>query len=811
MRYVLRVCCSFVVLLVPVWTQAAGPGLGNLTYSPSELWQPISVLDSPQGHGNVAMVNGYLMVVYASDGSVDAHAGGIEFWDVSHPRRPALVVRHANNDTHGLREAHGFSLSTDATRTMLAAQAHEGIQFWNLSDPLRIALLRYMHLPGISRGDYTGAWWVFWQAPYAYVAGTGSGLYIINATDPSNPTLVRQIPTGQLGGLRPAQVFALGNLLVLMEAASGTYATMDISDPTRPVLIQLFYGKHGYSHLFAAGKIFTAGGNGALPRLYVHSVTPQGQMAFVGAVGSGLDNGGYSSYQDGMVHAGFSNKAAKFNVATLQQLGAGSSGIASRDEDFSLVLGNLVFVGDDHGVGSALIVHQTAPDTRAPEVHWIHPPHGATTLPLTTRVGVSMSDNIDVASVNATTFIVRPLGGQALPGSYSVQMGLVNFTPAVVLQPDTTYEVVINGLRDYVGNRTPTFTSRFTTVSSTPALPPSGVISQVRATSGRVYQVGTLRAGARIYIDRTYDVTGQFPAAFANQQYIQTANHDKSALGSEALTFHVSTSAAVYVLYDARATRLPAWLNDGSWLRTGETVGTTDSGSSRIVYKKIFPPGTVALGGNAAAPALGAGSMYSVLVIGTGSSGGTPPACTLEPHAPAEVDAPVAFTAHTSTGSAPLSYTWDFGDGSTPTAPSSNTTAQHAYGAPGRYSVTLMVRNAVGHSRCATVQIIHNPLTAAPAVSASPIIHTGTHAITVNPDNHTVTALNESDLRKAWEVGVGHTPRTLAAAPNGTIQTPPQHPLRPCIIKLIPSPRAWPPLQQCSLFSSNFLDNTGGP
>ncbi|MGE3542082.1 MAG: hypothetical protein AB7N91_32280 [Candidatus Tectimicrobiota bacterium] len=23
------------------------------------------------------------------------------------------------------------------------------------------------------------------------------------------------------------------------------------------------------------------------------------------------------------------------------------------------------------------------------------------------------------------------------------------------------------------------------------------------------------------------------------------------------------------------------------------------------------------------------------------------------------------------------------------------------------------------------------------------------------------------------------------------IQTPPQHPLRPCIIKLIPSPRAW--------------------
>ena len=498
MRHDIRVYVSLVLLALPMGTQAQGPGLGNLTYTANELWRPISVLHSPQGHGNVAMVNGYLMVIYSSDGGGTASDGGIEFWDVSDPRHPGLVARHDNTNTRGLREAHGFAFSNSYPGTYMVAQAHEGIQFWDVSDPLRIALIRYMDLPGINSGNYSGAWWVFWQAPYVYVAGTGSGLYVINATDPANPVLVTHVPTSQLGGLIPGQVFALGNLLLLMEVAGGTYATMDISDPTNPMLIQIFQGKMGYSHLFAAGKIFTAGGNGDVPRLYVHNVTPQGSIAFVGEVGSGLDNGGYGSYQDGFFHAGFSNKYAKFNVATLTQLGTGTSGLTDRDEDFGQVLGNLVFVGDDHGTGTALIVHQSAPDTRGPEVHWAHPQPGATTVALTTRVGVSMSDNIDMASVDSTTFSVRPLGGQALPGKYSVQMGLVNFTPAVSQQPNTTYEVVVKGMQDYVGNPGGTFSSRFSTRATTPS-PPSGEgIAQLRASQR------TRLSGRYIFRRKTY-------------------------------------------------------------------------------------------------------------------------------------------------------------------------------------------------------------------------------------------------------------------------------------------------------------------
>jgi hypothetical protein len=233
---------------------AQGPGLGNISYNSSELFKRISVIKSPKGHGNVAMVNGYLMVIYSSDGGGTSRDGGIEFWDVSNPRKPVLAVRHDNRNTHGLREAHGFAFSSSYPGDYMVAQAVEGIQFWDLSDPFNISLLDYMRLPVISQGDYSGAWWVFWQAPYVYVAGMGSGLYVIDAADPANPVLLNRVQTSQIGGLNPGMVYALGNLLLVAENQSGFYATMDISDPANPKLIEYFDGKSGYSHIFAAAK-----------------------------------------------------------------------------------------------------------------------------------------------------------------------------------------------------------------------------------------------------------------------------------------------------------------------------------------------------------------------------------------------------------------------------------------------------------------------------------------------------------------------------------------------------------------------------
>ena len=68
--------------------------------------------------------------------------------------------------------------------------------------------------------------------------------------------------------------------------------------------------------------------------------------------------------------------------------------------------------------------------------------------------------------MNAASFIVRPVGGQALPGRYGVRMSVVNFDPDEDLQPGTTYEVVLpkGGIADYVGNTLATeWKSTFTT------------------------------------------------------------------------------------------------------------------------------------------------------------------------------------------------------------------------------------------------------------------------------------------------------------------------------------------------------------
>ena len=412
------------------------------------------------------MVDGYLMIVYSIDGS-SATDGGIEFWDVSNPRSPVRVHQYDNADTHGLVEAHGFGLARIGARSYMAAQSVRGIQIWDVTEAANVFLTADLTLPGVHVSDYAGVFWLFWQAPYVYVAGTNAGLYIVDASDPYAPFLVEQVPTGQLGGFSPGEVFALGNLLVVTELRGGIRATYDIGIPDSPSLLDLVSGAKGYSHLFAAGKILTSGGEGSLPRTYVADVgmggSSNGEITLRGSVGSGLGNGGYGSYQDGFFLSGFSTKVAKFDVAALTQLGTASSGLAGRDEDFGQVLGNLLFAGDDHGVGSALIVHDLAPDTLGPRVERVHPTNGATLVPTSGRVGLAMSDNVLLDSLGASTFVVRPVGGAKLSGTYNVQMSLVNFAPDHPLLPGTTYEVVTEGLRDWAGNLGPRFESRFTT------------------------------------------------------------------------------------------------------------------------------------------------------------------------------------------------------------------------------------------------------------------------------------------------------------------------------------------------------------
>ncbi|MDH4450048.1 MAG: Ig-like domain-containing protein [Rhodoferax sp.] len=131
-------------------------------------------------------------------------------------------------------------------------------------------------------------------------------------------------------------------------------------------------------------------------------------------------------------------------------------------------MGNLLYIGDDHGNGSGFMVHQAAPDTTPPKVREVSPRANAKNQKVTTRIGLAMTDSILLESVTKETFTVRVKGTQAaLDGTYSVQLGIVNFSPKTPLLSDTEYEVVVKGVKDYVGNASPEFKYSFTTGSET--------------------------------------------------------------------------------------------------------------------------------------------------------------------------------------------------------------------------------------------------------------------------------------------------------------------------------------------------------
>ena len=44
-----------------------------------------------------------------------------------------------------------------------------------------------LKIPGIEGGDYTGIWWLSWQSPYLYLAGTTTGIYTVDTRDLKNP------------------------------------------------------------------------------------------------------------------------------------------------------------------------------------------------------------------------------------------------------------------------------------------------------------------------------------------------------------------------------------------------------------------------------------------------------------------------------------------------------------------------------------------------------------------------------------------------------------------------------------------------
>jgi DNA-binding beta-propeller fold protein YncE len=153
------------------------------------------------------------------------------------------------------------------------------------------------------------------------------------------------------------------------------------------------------------------------------------------------------------------------------------------------------------------------------------------------------------------------------------------------------------------------------------------------------------------------------------------------------------------------------------------------------------------------------------------SSAGVASAVTVEvePNGPAEIGKGVAFSAR-ALGSGPITYTWNFGDG-TRTEPSSEPTATHVYDAPGHYAVIVIARDQTGVRSASYLQTIHRPVTPLAATASRTIVHDAARrrVCNVNVDNDSVSCIDSQSFQRLFEAPVGRHPRSLAITTDGSI------------------------------------------
>ena len=138
---------------------------------------------------------------------------------------------------------------------------------------------------------------------------------------------------------------------------------------------------------------------------------------------------------------------------------------------------------------------------------------------------------------------------------------------------------------------------------------------------------------------------------------------------------------------------------------------------------------------------------------------------------PEQQGATITYNA-SATGSGDVQYRWNFGDGNLDTPYSSSPTITHSYSRPGRYVVSLTVRDSTGDElRSTFTQVVHLPVQSAlPKASGGMLEHsTESQVWNVNPDNNTVSVLDTQSLSLLAEIEVGGEPVSVAEAPDGNV------------------------------------------
>ena len=400
------------------------------------------------------MTGGYLMLNYANDSG--GPPGILTFFDVSNPRQPTIARRIDSTDTKQFRESHSFPVAIIGDKHYVAIQTIHGIQFWDVTDVATAAKVGNIDLPNVNAGDYENvAWQTSWQGRYLFVSGGNLGVSVIDAGNPAQPKLVKNVSTGSTGGFRIGPIYAVGDYLIYTNMdQNGSLGVLDISKAESPSLLATKGGlPRMYSFIVSGDRIYGAGRDGDFT---IHSWANRTQIAEV-KIARIMEDSLYIATQDQFAFSGRQENFVKIDLTDEKNprvVGEGTLGRTHQDHGQVTPMGNLLFIGNDHGTGSAFFCHQTGKDLTPPTIVKVYPLDGATFQPVTSRVTIAMSDYMDMRTVNSSTITIRPAGGAALPGIYNFVFNTLSFGPDQPLSANTTYEIVIRagGIKDIMGN-----------------------------------------------------------------------------------------------------------------------------------------------------------------------------------------------------------------------------------------------------------------------------------------------------------------------------------------------------------------------
>lgn len=472
-------------------------------------------IGAPSGHSLLTVHRGMIFVIGSRDGG--GGDGHLSVFDVADPRKPKLLCHLYDENTKRMREAHAIAKALVGGRELAAVLTRTGVQIWDWGDPAKPVWVSTLDLPGMKGGDYGGTpWFLAWQGRWLYAAGVDTGLHIVDVTDPAQPKPTKVLKGSDLGGVQPGVLYALGNLLVVTGNKAGDLATFDIGDPENPRLLARTKGPSPYSTLLygnlvvfadtgdvpkskgkppekgkgpekgkppekakppekpSAPEADDAGGDDPPPAppqaggpklhapLHLFDISDPTEIVNLGATMAVGGKGGYVTLQDGYLYAGMSSNYAVVDVSEPKAPKLVNAGVPTGadgkpvhgDFDFCSIFGNLVVSSSDHGEGSFLLPRSAEPDRAPPSVLRVVPKDGATAQAATTRIGVQLSDNIDLLSLTPKNVVLRARGGQPIPCRVSEQLGIVNISPDAPLPRGTTFEIelVAGGVRDIVGN-----------------------------------------------------------------------------------------------------------------------------------------------------------------------------------------------------------------------------------------------------------------------------------------------------------------------------------------------------------------------